>query len=75
MTQIQTGWLVLYNSATTKGYQFVIHLLLFDDMKGYFRKASLAKYAMVYMVQPLTLGVPPFCLACIGTNNKFTKLL
>ena len=27
---------------------------------------------MVYMVQPLTLGVPPFCIACIDTDNKFT---
>jgi len=47
----------------------------FDDMEGYFKKASLAKYAMVYMVQPLTLGVPPFCLACIGTDNKFQQKL
>lgn len=33
--------------------------------------ASLAKYAFVYMVQPRTIEVPPFCLACIGTDNKF----
>ena len=28
--------------------------------------------AFVYMAQPLTQGVPAFCLACLGTNNKFT---
>ena len=33
---------------------------------------EIAKYAYVYMVQPLGENVPPFCLACIGTNNKFT---
>ena len=31
-----------------------------------------AKYAYVYMVQPLSLNAPPFCLACIGSDNKFT---
>jgi len=29
------------------------------------------QFAMVYMVHSLTFGVPPFCLACIGTDNKF----
>ena len=32
----------------------------------------MAKYAFVYMAQPLCKGVPAFCLACMGTNNKFT---
>ena len=40
-------------------------------MERYFDSATLAKYAFVYVVQPLTKGVPPFCLACIGTDNKF----
>ena len=43
----------------------------FETMEKYFENASLAKYAFVYVVQPLTKGVPPFCLACIGTDNKF----
>ena len=43
----------------------------FKAMEGYFNSASLAKYAFVYVAQPLTKGVPPFCLACIGTDNKF----
>ena len=30
-----------------------------------------AKYAYVYMAQPLHLNVPAFCLACFGTSNKF----
>ena len=37
-----------------------------------FRSTPLAKYAYVYMAQPLCQGVPPFCLACMGTDNKFT---
>lgn len=43
----------------------------FETMEKYFENTSLAKYAFVYMVQPLTKGVPPFCLACMGTDNKF----
>ena len=43
----------------------------FETMEKYFHNACLAKYTFVYVVQPLTKGVPPFCLACVGTNNKF----
>ena len=32
----------------------------------------MAKYAFVYMAQPLSEGIPAFCLACMGTDNKFT---
>ena len=31
----------------------------------------LAKYAFLYMVQPLPKGVPEICLACLGSDNKF----
>ena len=57
----------------------------FDSIKESFSKGELAKYAFVYMAQPLsqnvpafclacfgTQNVPAFCLACFGTNNKFT---
>ena len=37
-----------------------------------FHCASKAKYAYVYMAQPLSLTAPPFCLACIGSDNRFT---
>lgn len=40
-------------------------------MEAYFEKGSVAKYAFVYMAQPLTIGVPSFYLACMGTDNKF----
>ena len=43
----------------------------FEAMEGYFEKGCIAKYAFVYVAQPLTIGVPAFCLACIGTDNKF----
>ena len=36
-----------------------------------FATATMAKYAYVYIVQPLCYRAPPFCLACIGTDNKF----
>ena len=32
----------------------------------------IAKYAFVYMAQPLTSSIPPFCLCCYGTDNSFT---
>jgi len=40
-----------------------------EDM---FLSATKAKYAYVYMAQPMSLNAPPFCLACIGSDNKFT---
>ena len=40
-----------------------------EDM---FHSAAKAKYAYVYMAQPLSLNAPAFCLACIGSDNKFT---
>lgn len=40
-----------------------------EDM---FKTASKAKYAYIYMAQTLCLGAPSFCLACMGSDNKFT---
>ena len=44
----------------------------FASIEESFRTAEVAKYAFVYMAQPLCQNVPSFCLACMGTNNKFT---
>ena len=44
----------------------------FEAIEESFRVADVAKYAFVYMAQPLSKSVPAFCLACMGTNNKFT---
>ena len=44
----------------------------FSAIENMFHNTPLAKYAYVYMAQPLYRGVPPFCLACMGTDNKFT---
>ena len=45
----------------------------FASIEESFRTAEVAKYAFVYMAQPLWYqNVPSFCLACMGTNNKFT---
>ena len=44
----------------------------FESMEKAFQVSDIAKYAFVYMAQPLSEGVPAFCLACMGTNNKFT---
>ena len=43
----------------------------FESMKKSFR-AEFGNYAFDYMAKPLTHDVPTFCLACLGTNNKFT---
>ena len=45
----------------------------FEAMQAIFQSGEFAKYAFVYMAQPLARGVPAFCLACLGTNNKFTS--
>ena len=37
-----------------------------------FAKNPIVKYAYIYMAQPLCHYVPPICLACLGTNNKFS---
>ena len=44
----------------------------FSQIEDMFKSTPIANYAYVYMVQPLKDGIPPFCLACIGTDNKFT---
>ena len=49
----------------TKDYLFV------TVIEESFHVAAIAKYAFVYMAQPVSEGVPAFCLACLGTDNKF----
>ena len=44
----------------------------FESIEESFHNADVAKYAFVYMAQSLSEGVPAFCLACMGTNSKFT---
>ena len=44
----------------------------FEAMKEAFQSANVANNAFVYMAQSLRDGVPAFCLACIGTDNKFS---
>ena len=43
----------------------------FDAVEKMFTNRTVAKYAYVYMAQPLDQKVLPFCLACFGTDNKF----
>ena len=75
---------VQYDSETNKLVGFVLPCndnglpicdsflaMSFKAMETSFKEGSLAKYAFVYMIQPLTIAVPAFCLACIGTDNKF----
>lgn len=42
------------------------------QMEEMFKITPVSKYARMYVAQPLKSGVPSFCLACIGTDNKFT---
>ena len=54
-------------------FQMVTHFWLFA-IERMFSAHEISKYAYVYMVQPLAApDVPSFCLACFGTNNKFTS--
>ena len=44
----------------------------FEGIETMFANSSIAKYAYVYVAQPLKDGIPSFCLACVGSDNKFT---
>ena len=44
----------------------------FAAIEKMFCDNAVSKYAYVYMAQPLCSSVPPICLACFGTDNKFT---
>ena len=43
----------------------------FPVMEKMFHNHTIAKYAYIYMAQPLCITVPPVCLACLGIDNKF----
>ena len=43
----------------------------FTAIEKMFRENTVSRYAYVYMAQPLCSNVPPICLACLGTDNKF----
>ena len=40
----------------------------FEAIEYMFQTASVAKYAYIYVVQPLKQSTPSFCLACLGTD-------
>lgn len=41
------------------------------DIEQMFLTSNKASSAYVYMVQSMSLNVPPFCLALLGTDNRF----
>ena len=43
----------------------------FEKIEQFFTNESRATFAYVYMAQPMSPSVPPFCLNIIGTNNHF----
>ena len=75
---------VEYDSKTNRCVGFVLPLknglpeidsflaTSFDAVERMFADHTIARYAYVYMAQPLDHNIPAFCLACFGTNNKFT---
>ena len=76
---------VEYDSETDRCVGLVLHLtnnglpivdsfkaISFNAIERMFLENEIAKYAYVYMAQPLGENIPPFCLACVGTDNKFT---
>ena len=76
---------VEYDSETDRCVGFVLPLnkyglpevdsflaVSFDAIEKMFQDFQMARYAYVYMAKPLALGVPAFCLACFGSDNKFT---
>ena len=43
----------------------------FEAIEDAFATRTKANYAFTYMAQSLSEGAPSFCLACIGTDNRF----
>ena len=43
----------------------------FEEIEQMFINQHKATYAYIYMAQPMSSSVPPFCLNIIGTNNRF----
>ena len=43
----------------------------FERIEEMFKGCIVAKYAYVYIAKPLDNHSPPFCLGCMGTDNKF----
>ena len=43
----------------------------FDSISKMFKRRPLSKFAYVYVAQLLCDDVPSFCIACIGSDNKF----
>ena len=76
---------VEYDSATNRCVGFVLpsnncgifdidayQAISFKVIEDLFKTVDIAKYAYLYVVQPLKKDTPSFCLLCVGTNNKFT---
>ena len=76
---------VEYDSATNRCVGFVIPsnesgflqidtylAVSFNAIEHMFTTSTIAKYAYMYIAQPLQEGAPSFCLACVGTDNKFS---
>ena len=64
--------LPLDHNGLPKGDSFIASS--FAAIHAMFQNNSVAKYAYVYMAQSLANNVPAFCLACMGTDNKFIAL-
>ena len=64
--------LPLDQNGLPKGDSFLA--VSFSAIEAMFQNNPIAKFAYVYMAQALCSDVPPFCLACIGTDNKFTAM-
>ena len=46
----------------------------FTAIESMFKDNEIAKFAYMYMAQALSKQVPAFCLACVGTNNRFNAV-
>jgi len=43
----------------------------FERIEEIFTNENRTKFAYLYMAQPMSSSIPPFCLNVIGTNNQF----
>jgi hypothetical protein len=71
-TDRRVGFVLPLNNCTGLPKLDFFLAVSFKAIEEMFTKNQMAKYAYVYMATPLAVDAPSFCLACFGTDNKFT---
>ena len=71
MTNRMVGFVLPY---TEEGLPITDSFLAvsFNQIQQSFASTQVVNYAYVYIVAPLSEHTPTFCLACVGTDKRYT---